>query len=42
VITQPQSKIYSAQEYLELELNAEERHEYRDGEIILMIDQYGV
>jgi Uma2 family endonuclease len=36
VITQPKSKIYSVQDYLELELNAEERHEYRDGEIILM------
>lgn len=27
---------YSFEEYLELEVNSEERHEYRDGQIILM------
>ncbi|MEA5619177.1 Uma2 family endonuclease [Cronbergia sp. UHCC 0137] len=30
------SKIYTAEEYLELEVRAEERHEYNDGEIIAM------
>lgn len=29
-------QLYTPEEYLELEVNDEERHEYRDGEIILM------
>ena len=28
------TKIYSSEEYLELEINSEERHEYIKGEII--------
>ncbi|NBD15356.1 MAG: Uma2 family endonuclease [Cyanobacteria bacterium] len=34
MLTQTQS--YTPEEYLELEENTEERHEYRDGEIVLM------
>jgi Uma2 family endonuclease len=30
------SQRYSPEEYLEMELQSEERHEYRDGEIVLM------
>jgi Uma2 family endonuclease len=31
-----EQKNYTLEEYLELESNAEERHEYIDGEIVLM------
>jgi Uma2 family endonuclease len=34
MITEIQSRTYTPQEYLELEENTEQRHEYRDGEII--------
>jgi Uma2 family endonuclease len=36
MMAQTRSKIYTAEEYLEIEVDAEERHEYIDGEIILM------
>lgn len=36
MIAQAEKKIYTAQEYLELELASEQRSEYRDGEIIPM------
>jgi Uma2 family endonuclease len=37
MIMQAQEKLYySPEEYLELEINSEERHEYIDGEIIVM------
>lgn len=36
MITQTQSKRYTAEEYLALEVDAEERHEFLDGEIISM------
>jgi Uma2 family endonuclease len=35
-IAQTKEKIYTAQEYLELEIASETRNEYRNGEIILM------
>ncbi|NJM47577.1 MAG: Uma2 family endonuclease [Alkalinema sp. RU_4_3] len=31
-----EKKLYSPEEYLEMEVLSEERHEYRDGEIVLM------
>ncbi|NJL89379.1 MAG: Uma2 family endonuclease [Coleofasciculaceae cyanobacterium SM2_1_6] len=34
--TLTKSKFYTSEEYLELEVNAEERHEYANGEIIAM------
>lgn len=36
MITLTKSKIYTVNEYLELEVNSDERHEYSDGEIIPM------
>lgn len=36
MIAQVETKTYTAQEYLELEINSEERHEFINGEIILM------
>ncbi|MBW4583182.1 MAG: Uma2 family endonuclease [Tildeniella nuda ZEHNDER 1965/U140] len=36
VMQAEEKKHYTPEEYLELEVNAEERHEYLDGEIILM------
>ena len=36
MVTQLQAPSYTPEEYLELEANSEERHEYRDGEIIPM------
>jgi Uma2 family endonuclease len=34
----PKKQVYSLQEYLEFEVKSETRHEYIDGEIILMTD----
>ncbi|OAB56973.1 hypothetical protein AY599_13595 [Leptolyngbya valderiana BDU 20041] len=34
--TQTQTRYYTPQEYLELEEQSEDKHEYRDGEIVLM------
>ncbi|WP_293124484.1 Uma2 family endonuclease [Microcoleus sp. bin38.metabat.b11b12b14.051] len=36
MIAQVETKTYTAEEYLELEINSEERHEFINGEIILM------
>ncbi|MFS8118358.1 MAG: Uma2 family endonuclease [Microcoleus sp.] len=36
MIAQVETKTYTADEYLELEINSEERHEFINGEIILM------
>ncbi|MEG4453440.1 Uma2 family endonuclease [Microcoleus sp. N9_A1] len=36
MIAQVETKTYQAEEYLELEINSEERHEFINGEIILM------
>ena len=36
MIAQIETKTYQAEEYLELEINSEERHEFIDGEIVLM------
>jgi len=36
MIAQVETKTYTAEEYLELEINSEERHEFIDGEIVLM------
>ncbi|MEG5137557.1 MULTISPECIES: Uma2 family endonuclease [unclassified Microcoleus] len=36
MIAQVQTKTYQAEEYLELEINSEERHEFINGEIILI------
>ncbi|MGB7416689.1 MAG: Uma2 family endonuclease [Thermosynechococcaceae cyanobacterium] len=36
MIAQSDVKTYSAEEYLELEVNSQERHEYIQGEIVLM------
>ncbi len=36
MIAQVETKTYKAEEYLELEINSEERHEFINGEIILM------
>jgi Uma2 family endonuclease len=35
-ISHPEKKIYTPEEYLEFEVNSEERHEYINGEIVLM------
>ncbi len=35
-IAQTEKKVYTPEEYLEFEVNSEERHEYINGEIILM------
>ncbi len=34
MLAQPEIKSYTAEEYLDLEMASEERHEYRNGEII--------
>lgn len=36
MIAQVETKTYTAEEYLELEINSEERHEFINGEIVLM------
>jgi Uma2 family endonuclease len=36
MIAQVETKTYQAEEYLELEINSEERHEFINGEIVLM------
>ncbi len=36
MIAQVETKTYTAEEYLELEINSQERHEFINGEIILM------
>jgi len=36
IIQAEEKKIYTVEEYLELEVNSEERHEYINGEIVLM------
>jgi Uma2 family endonuclease len=36
MIALTKSKVYTAEEYLEFEVNAEERHEFIDGKIVLM------
>jgi len=36
MIAQVETKTYQAEEYLELEINSEDRHEFIDGEIVLM------
>ena len=36
MIAQVETKTYTAQEYLELEVNSQDRHEFINGEIILM------
>jgi len=36
MIAQVETKTYQADEYLELEINSEERHEFIDGEIVMM------
>lgn len=36
MITQPETKHYTVEEYLDLEVNSEIRNEYRDGEIVPM------
>lgn len=36
MIITTEQKVYTPEEYLELEKNSDEKHEYRDGEIVLM------
>ena len=36
MIAPVETKTYTAQEYLELEINSQDRHEFINGEIVLM------
>jgi Uma2 family endonuclease len=36
MIAQVETKTYKAEEYLEAEINSQERHEFINGEIVLM------
>lgn len=36
IVTQVETKTYTAEEYLEAEINSQERHEFINGEIVLM------